>query len=304
MKAIKTYHPICQSLRLMILAILSLSNCMLSHVQAQEQADPLSALLATAQKQNEKQPTDAIVTFAIFSNELQDTKAMDQVLAQTLEAQIKDFLVHYETLSPKKKIDQKSLSRLIRLSYLKVDQDLPINLEALSASADQLAPQISQAKSVIFLRYQGRKLKKQQQLHLMCQIALQLGKEQLGKEKVISNLSTFESMDLATFQNRCTDFNQGWHRPGVELIDDQHLRLISRGLSQFASPEVESNPLTKDQASQSFVDFQKDLMGVMKLGSKKIFASKQYQNRPFHTCQRSELSFENQCIQLTYPLQK
>jgi hypothetical protein len=280
-----------------ILGISILSNLIVSNLQAQ--ADPLSALLATAQKQNEKQPTDAIVTFAIFANELQDTKAMDQLLAQTLEAQIKAFLVHYETLAPKKKMDQKSLSRLIRLSYLKVDQDLPINLEALTASADQLAPQISQAKSVIFLRYQGRKLKKQQQLHLMCQIAMQL-----GKDKVISNLSTFESMDLPTFQSRCTDFNQGWHRPGVELIDDQHLRLISRGLSQFASPEVESNPLTKDQAAQSFVDFQKDLMGVIKLGSKKILATKQYQNRPFSACQRSELSFENQCIQLTYPLQK
>jgi hypothetical protein len=283
-----------------LFSILSLLN---THARAQDQnADPLALLLSTAQKKNEKQPTDAIVTFAIFVEDLQDSKVMDKTLAQILQREIKIFLEHYETLSPKKKVDQDSLSRSMRLSYLKVDQDLPIQLETLTAAADLLSSKISQAKSVIFLRYQGRKLKKQQQLHFMCQLATAILKT--GQEKVISNLSTFETMDLPTFQSRCLNFNDGWHRPSIEFINEKSIRLSSRGLTQFAAPELESNALTKDQASQSFNDFQKDLIGIIKQGSKKILPVKQYDNRPISNCQRPELAYENQCIQLTYPIQK
>jgi hypothetical protein len=260
--------------------------------------DPLEALLLKAQKLQTIQPDHALVQFSIFFEQKQDEKKLAEQLSMLVNAQAQSFISEYQQLKPKKTLVPQELLKNTKLSYAIVDQNLPINLEALIQSSGDFQEVLKKAQSVSFVKYQGRKLKQQQQIKWICQLTQSIS-AQFAPNAVIVNLSTFEALNLNQLMERCQNLNQGWYKPAIEMRDDQKVKLFSRGLSQFARPDLESDALSKDQASQSFIAFQKDL-SWLRFNKFKAKKSKELNGKIVSPCERDPLYYDHQCVLVHY----
>ena len=267
---------------------------------APEAPGPLGALLLnarSAEAQFEENREDgralkAVATLALFTAQVVG-EAEANALAQRADRAVRDRL-------KKDRAPSALLSRLARRFAMvpaEVTADLPIRVEAFLGGAGASRAGVETARGVIFLRYADAPLSDHAHLRALCASALALGGELEGA--VIGNVSTLETFDLPAFSARCASINARWVRPAVELIEGGQVRFISRGLSQFGRPDLESAPMSKDQAPKLFKRFQEDIE-LLRMGPHRAVGER-LGGHTLSACQRPSHHFELECAGVRYP---
>jgi hypothetical protein len=266
---------------------------------APEASGPLGALLVTArsaeaqfeEKRGDGQALKAVATLALFTAQVVGEPEAT-ALAQRTERAVRGRLK--KDRAPSTLISR--LARRFAMVPAEITADLPIRVEAFLGGAGALRAGIETARGVIFLRYADAPLSNHAHLSALCASALALGGELEGV--VIGNVSTLETFDLPAFTARCASINARWVRPAVELIEGGQVRFISRGLSQFGRPDLESAPMSKDRAPKIFKRFQEDIE-LLRTGPHRAVGERLGEHT-LNTCQRPSHHFELECVGVSY----
>ena len=208
-------------------------------------ANPLEALLKKAQRQKEARQKAqaqldlAQVTFLLFINK----ERSNQEVAQLQDQFQQGILQHIDAQHAKHFV----LNQISR-------GQMPISVDPFIQRTPQHKEIYTKAPAVISFFYRGPRLPKEEHLSALC-VATDQVWSTLG-EGILANLSTFSGDTPKSFASRCQQFDIGWIRPEAELTKSGKIRIISRGLAQFGQPDLESTPLSKNQAPQIFPMFQ------------------------------------------------
>ena len=261
---------------------------LLTFSSLQSYASPdLEALLKQAQKKKaaqqkkEAQKDLAQVTFLLFLNQVQSPKKLIEL----------QRLFQQELMAS---LNPKQASRFVLNQILR--KDMPISVDPLIQLAPQHKEVYQSAPVVLSFFYRGPRLKRDQHLSSLCTAIDQVW-DRVG-EGVLANLSTFYGDTPISFAKRCRQFNLGWVRPEAEVTEKGEIRVLSRGLDQFAQPDLESTPLSKSDAPYIFPQFQRDMNTILR--GTPIKEGSLFQGKKVLKCLRENHLYDRKCVRLTY----
>ena len=276
-----------------------------STISQKKQNNPLGGLLTQLQQEQQKiersdtrypKGVPATATFALFTDHAlmpsqeSNQKSFDQSVTQSMQ-----------TLKIPKNWHKKLLSRF-SLVTLNNDASLPINLSVFASMPHPNSALIKAAKDVTFIRYKGAALAQNNHLKILCdgltQIADQYQKSHPNRW-IIAHLNTLQLLDQESLKKLCRYQFSQWIKPAVELLDNQQVRLISRGLAQFGQADLESNAMSKAQVTQHIRTFQIDMQNFL-THNKALQAGDKWGKTKLQKCNRADYMYDLACVRIDY----
>ena len=272
--------------------------------QNESQFNPLGDLLAQAQsalkKLEDPDPkAKSRVSFALLHKKVfpQD-EASQQALSQ---AHFSLSVAKLKAAGVNSLVSSK-LAERFQVLTLPTQADLPIDLKVLEPALTKLKSKLSDYKGISIVSYQGHALQQGLQINLNCSITKALSEHELfmnyQDSLLIASLASFEVFELPEFTKYCATTNYPWLKPVAELLNQNEVRLITRGLNQWGRPELEWGPIQKSQLAESFPKF---IAIIESLRTKTLAETlKAFKALKFVKCSRPENHYDLACQQIDF----
>ena len=270
----------------------------------QSQFNPLGNLLAQAQSALKKiedpdPKAQSRVSFALLHK---------HVFPQDEASQLALSQAHFSLSVSKLKaagvnsLVSSKLAERFQIITLPTQTDLPIDLKVLEPALIRLKSKLSDYKGISIISYQGHALQQGLHINLSCSITKALSEHKLFMDYqnslLIASLASFEVFDLPEFAQHCATANYPWLKPVAELLNQNEVRLITRGLNQWGRPELEWGPIQKSQLAKVFPKF---IAITESVRSKNLSETlKAFQKLKFTKCQRPENHYDLTCQQIEF----
>lgn len=257
--------------------------------------DLIRHLEAKAKRRGGPAPGAAVVTFAVFSPAEAPKNAQERAVA--LRGIIE--LAYRDPPPALAAVIEKARPRPeLAISIAPVDEALPLNLEAVAASAGPLAEAVRGARSAVFVHYAGPPEDGARHLRAAAVAAALVAEAPATVVFDLGTLRAWSPSDWRAWIN-APDWLADQVTIEASRADDGTLMFYTRGMAKLGLPDLEQGGVPMDRARELFDAFQRAYGALRAHGYAK--PGDRVGDLLLRPCQRPPTHYDHECVALDPP---